>query len=558
MALGYQESIDDVTGPGSWFELEDGVVNGVPMKVFKNAPKALRDVFNPSRESDATYMVYEDEEWSYKKTHQEADALAYALVHTYGIKPGDRVGISMRNLPEWVVSFTAITGIGAVSVSMNSWWTEEELEFSLKDVGLSVLIVDSERIERATGPCERNGTKMITVREGDVTIPAVAKRWEDVVVRGEAMPFVEITTDMDAIILFTSGTTGFPKGAVSTHQAVANSMMAFSARASANGKRVEGLAQEKKDSPFPNVGILAVPLFHVTGMAVMLSNFAYQFKMVIMFKWDAERALQLIEKHHITTFTGVPTQSWDLVQHPNFSKYDTSSLNVVGGGGAPAPAKLVEQVDGAFKSGRPNLSYGMTETNAYGPGNVGSEYTSHPNSTGRIPIPGMELEIRDEDANPVPRNTSGEIWMKGPMLIRGYWNRPDANKETIVDGWLRTGDLGRIDDEGFIFIEDRAKDMIIRGGDNVYGAEVETGIYEIPEVYEAAVFGIKHERLGEEVACVIMVKPGMTLTEEQVTTYLNGRMAKYKIPTRIAFTTEPLPRNPAGKFLKRSMEKLYF
>jgi len=558
VALGYQESIDDVTGPGSWFELEDGVVNGVPMKVFKNAPKALRDVFNPSRESDATYMVYEDEEWSYKKTHQEADALAYALVHTYGIKPGDRVGISMRNLPEWVVSFTAITGIGAVSVSMNSWWTEEELEFSLKDVGLSVLIVDSERIERATGPCERNGTKMITVREGDVTIPAVAKRWEDVVVRGEAMPFVEITTDMDAIILFTSGTTGFPKGAVSTHQAVANSMMAFSARASANGKRVEGLAQEKKDSPFPNVGILAVPLFHVTGMAVMLSNFAYQFKMVIMFKWDAERALQLIEKHHITTFTGVPTQSWDLVQHPNFSKYDTSSLNVVGGGGAPAPAKLVEQVDGAFKSGRPNLSYGMTETNAYGPGNVGSEYTSHPNSTGRIPIPGMELEIRDEDANPVPRNTSGEIWMKGPMLIRGYWNRPDANKETIVDGWLRTGDLGRIDDEGFIFIEDRAKDMIIRGGDNVYGAEVETGIYEIPEVYEAAVFGIKHERLGEEVACVIMVKPGMTLTEEQVTTYLNGRMAKYKIPTRIAFTTEPLPRNPAGKFLKRSMEKLYF
>ena len=558
MALGYQESIDEVTGPGSWFEVEDGVVNGVAMKVFKNAPKALRDVFNPSRESDATYMVYEDEEWSYKKTHQEADALAYALVHTYNIKPGDRVGISMRNLPEWVVSFTAITGIGAVSVSMNSWWTEEELEFSLKDVGLSVLIVDSERIERATGPCERNGTKMITVREGNVVIPAIAKRWEDVVARGEAMPFVEITTDMDAIILFTSGTTGFPKGAVSTHQAVGNSMMAFSARASANGKRVEGLAQEKKDSPFPNVGILAVPLFHVTGMAVMLSNFAYQFKMVIMFKWDAERALQLIEKHHITTFTGVPTQSWDMVQHPNFSKYDTSSLNVVGGGGAPAPAKLVEQVDGAFKSGRPNLSYGMTETNAYGPGNVGTEYTSHPNSTGRTPLPGMELEIRDEDANPVPRNTSGEIWMKGPMLIRGYWNRPEANKETLVNGWLRTGDLGRIDEEGFIYIEDRAKDMIIRGGDNVYGAEVETGIYEIPEVYEAAVFGIKHERLGEEVACVIMTKPGMTLTEEQVSTYLNGRMAKYKIPTRIAFTTDPLPRNPAGKFLKRSMEKLYF
>ena len=231
---------------------------------------------------------------------------------------------------------------------------------------------------------------------------------------------------------------------------------------------------------------------------------------------------------------------------------------MVGGGGAPAPAKLVEQVDGAFKSGKPNLSYGMTETNAYGPGNVGIEYTSQPNSTGRTPLPGMEVEIRDEDAHPVPRNTSGEIWMKGPMLIRGYWNRPDANKETIVNGWLRTGDLGRIDDDGFLFIEDRAKDMIIRGGDNVYGAEVETGIYEIPEVYEAAVFGIKHERLGEEVACVIMTKPGMTLTEEQVTTFLNGRMAKYKIPTRIAFTTDPLPRNPAGKFLKRSMEKLYF
>jgi long-chain acyl-CoA synthetase len=271
-----------------------------------------------------------------------------------------------------------------------------------------------------------------------------------------------------------------------------------------------------------------------------------------MHKWEPKRALELIEREKVTNFIGVPTQSWDLLEHPDFAKYDTSSLTSVGGGGAPAPPQLVGRVASSFKTAKPSIGYGMTETNAYGPGNSGADYEEHPKSTGRA-TPILQLQVRDPDLVEVPTGELGEIWMKGPNIIRGYWNNDAATAETIVDGWLRTGDLGRIDEEGFVYIEDRAKDMILRGGENVYCAEVEAAIYEHPQVYEAAVFGVPHERLGEEVAVAIVPRPGEEVDPDELRRFLADRIAPFKIPTKVIAFSDPLPRNPAGKILKRQL-----
>jgi long-chain acyl-CoA synthetase len=230
----------------------------------------------------------------------------------------------------------------------------------------------------------------------------------------------------------------------------------------------------------------------------------------------------------------------------------------VGGGGAPAPPKLVERIEGSFTRGRPGIGYGMTETNAFGPGNSGDDYVQRPTSTGRARTSILDVEIRDDALEVVPNGERGEIWMKGPNLFRGYWGKPEATAEVIVDGWLRSGDIGRVDDEGFLYVEDRAKDMVLRAGENVYSAEVEAAIYEHPSVNEAAVFGVPHERLGEEVACVVSLKPKSTLSADALRDHLATHLASFKIPTRIEFTDQPLPRNPAGKFLKRELRQSYF
>jgi long-chain acyl-CoA synthetase len=309
----------------------------------------------------------------------------------------------------------------------------------------------------------------------------------------------------------------------------------------------------------PPCFILIVPLFHVTGcVPVMLSCFGMKMKLVMMHRWEPETALRLIEAEKVTAFVGVPTQSWDLLESPAFAKYDTSSLATIGGGGAPAPVKLVDRVEKSFAGGRPTLGYGMTETNGFGPGNAGDDYVSHPTSTGRARTLIMDIEIRDEAGRPLPVGSRGEIWMKGPNLIRGYWNNPEATAQTIVDGWLASGDLGRVDEEGFLYIEDRAKDMVLRAGENVYCAEVESAIYDHPAVYEAAVFGVPHERLGEEVACVVQLKPGSDLTADDLRDFLAETLAPFKIPSRIVFTEERLPRNPSGKILKRELRESYF
>jgi long-chain acyl-CoA synthetase len=394
---------------------------------------------------------------------------------------------------------------------------------------------------------------MLLVRaEGDV--PAGVGQWEKDLPLGSAHPGADISPDDDATILYTSGTTGRPKGAVSTHRAIISALMGFSLRVA-----VDNLREGTKPDPnaLPTSFILIVPLFHVTGcIPVMMSCWVAGLKLVIMYKWDAEKALELISREKVTNFVGVPTQSWDLVNHPRFSDFDMSSMKAIGGGGAPAPAALVDKVAKSFKGGGPQLGYGMTETNAFGPGNRGADYISHPTSTGRTCLP-MKLEVRDEQLRPLPVGERGEIWFFGPTLIRGYWNRPDATAETIVDGWLRSGDIGRVDEDGFVYVEDRVKDMILRGGENIFCAEVEGAIYEHAKVHEVAVFGVPHERLGEEVAVAILPNDGVVLTPEEIWTFLDGKIANYKIPTHVIVMKEALPRNAAGKFLKREMQELF-
>jgi long-chain acyl-CoA synthetase len=546
--LSYADAIARVTAPGERFETTRVEIRGITYTIFRNAPASLRDIVATTRlRGDDIFLVYEDERWSFADFTSKVDGLAHALVDRYGIAKGDRVAIGMRNYPEWVVSFCAITSIGAISVSLNAWWTADELDYALEDCGARVLIADAERIDRSIETCKRLGIDVIAVRAPGTR--NTADQWDDVVVDGAPMPEIDVDPDDDATILYTSGTTGHPKGAVSTHRAVVQALMGFGCRTAADRLR-------NPDAPPPTdppAFILVVPLFHVTGcVPVMLSCVSSGLKLVIMYKWDPDRALVLIERERVTNFVGVPTQSWDLLASPNFAEHDTSSLRSVGGGGAPAPPELVRRVASSFAKASPGIGYGMTETNAYGPQNGGADYLSHPTSTGRA-TPILQVEVRDNDGSPLPTGDAGEIWFKGPNLIRGYWNNPEATDEVIVDGWLRSGDIGRIDDEGFVYVEDRAKDMVLRAGENVYCAEVEAVLYEHPDVHEAAVFGIPHDRLGEEVAAAVLPSADAHLTVEALQQHVRERLAPFKVPTRIAIFDEPLPRNAAGKILKREL-----
>ena len=551
MTLTYEEAVAEVTGPGGRYETHEITVDGVTYTAFKGAPSSLKELFDLTRlYGDTEFLVYEDERYTFADAYAQADGIAAALVGRYGVAKGDRVAIAMRNYPEWIFTYLGALSIGAVVVSMNAWWTAEEMAYGLEDSGTKVLVADAERVERSREACARLDIATVGVRLGDGATPEGVDRWDEVVEPGAARPEVEVGPDDDATILYTSGTTGHPKGAVSTHRAVVQALMGFGCKTAIDGLRRPEEATGRTGAP---CFILIVPLFHVTGnVPVMLGSLASGLKLVIMHKWDPGRALELIEREKVTHLVGVPTQSWDLLEHPDFDRFDTSTLTSVGGGGAPAPPQLVGRVGSAFKEAKPNIGYGMTETNAYGPGNSGADYEARPTSTGRS-TPILKLEIRDPEANPLPTGERGEIWMKGPNVIRGYWNKAEATAETIVDGWLRTGDLGRIDDEGFVYIEDRAKDMILRGGENVYSAEVEAALYEHPKVYEAAVFGLPHERLGEEVAAAIVPRPGESIDEDELRGFLAQHIAAFKIPTRLFFHAEALPRNPAGKILKRQL-----
>lgn len=556
--LGYDEACAQVTAPGAAFETVQAEVLGIPRILFKNAPATLRDiVVGSAARGEATFLVYEDERWTFERFGHEVAALSTALVDDFGIAKGDRVAIAMRNYPEWVVSFAAALSIGAISVSFNAWWTEDEMDFALRDCGASILIADVERIARSRSSCADLAIPTIAVRTAagvDDSLSAgsdAVRSWDEVIGgRPDAtIPQVDIDPDDDATILYTSGTTGNPKGAVSTHRAIVQALMGYACRSTVDKARLEDRPVGRSAPSF----ILVVPLFHVTGcVPVMLSALMGGLKVVMMYKWQPERALQLIEREEVTNFVGVPTQNFDLLNSPEFDNFDTSSLRSVGGGGAPSPPELVQRIANTYAKAAPGVGYGMTETNAYGPQNSGLDYVAHPTSAGRT-TPIMTVEVRDPDGGAVPNGVAGEIWFNGPNLIRGYWNKPDATAEVLVDGWLRSGDIGRLDDEGFVYVEDRIKDMVLRAGENVFCAEVEAAFYTHPAVAEVAVFGVPHDRLGEEVAAVVVLLDGRTATSDELAAHVGNHLASFKVPSRIRVTGDPLPRNAAGKFLKRDL-----
>jgi long-chain acyl-CoA synthetase len=561
MTLSFQDACAAVCAPGTRFEIQQTEVFGVPTKVFAGTPPNLRALFAAAAARTDEFIVFEDERWTMPQVTELIGRIGHALVHDLGVAPGDRVAIAMRNSPEWIAAFAAIISVGAVAVPMNAWWQTDEMVYALGDSEAVVVFVDPERLNRlrAAAPGAVTG-RAVLVRgdepDGASTDGIEVTHLGALLVDGATLPEVDIAPDDDATILYTSGTTGHPKGAVSTHRAVCSALMAFACRAAVGALREPPAPDPDPGAPPSQPAVmLCVPLFHVTGLVpVMLGSFVGGSKLVMTYKWDPDRALELIERERVTSFVGVPTMSWDLLEAPTFAQRDTSSLRSVGGGGAPMPPELVKRIDEHFSRGRPGLGYGMTETNAYGPQNSGDDFLAHPTSTGR-PVPIMDLRVTDPLGEELPRGETGEIWFRGPMLIRGYWNRPDATAETIVDGWLRSGDIGRVDDEGFVYVSDRAKDMVLRGGENIYCAEVEAAIYEHPAVYEAAVYGLPHERLGEELACHVMVKPGSNLDAGELQRFVGERLASFKVPTVVTIVEEQLPRNASGKILKRQLRE---
>lgn len=551
MTMSFEDACTAVHAPGTLFELAEGEIDGNPTTLFANCPPNIAALFAMAAARTDDFIIYEDERWAMPKVLSTAGGIGSLLVETYGVQKGDRVAIAMRNYPEWIASFVAIVSVGAVAVPLNAWWQTDEFGFAISDAEPTVIIADAERLQKLT---EANVETPIVVVRSEGDLPENAVHLSDVVQADATMPQVEIGPDDNATILYTSGTTGRPKGAVSSNRAVLSALLSFAARAQVLALR-EPPSDEvaAADEGTQTCFMLCVPLFHVTGLIpVMLGSFVGGSKLVMTHKWEPNRALELIEAEKVTHFVGVPTMSWDLLEAGTFDERDTSSLRSVGGGGAPMPPELVKRIDDNFPNGRPGLGYGMTETNAYGPQNAGADFVANPTSTGK-PIPAMKMRITDPDGNELPVGETGEIWFSGPTLIKGYWNRPDATAETLVDGWLRSGDIGHLDDDGWVYVSDRAKDMILRGGENIYCAEVEAAMYEHPAVYEVAVYGVPDERLGEELACHVMVKEGESLDVGQLQQFVGERLAKFKVPSVVTIVHESLPRNASGKILKREL-----
>jgi long-chain acyl-CoA synthetase len=545
-----------LTEPGGLFEIAETDIRGVRTRIWKNAPPHLRAVLELSRShGDKVFLVYEDERMSFEAHYRAVAALARALRSEWGVRKGDRVAIAMRNFPEWSVAFWATAAAGAVAVPLNAWWKGDELEYGLADSGARVLFCDAER-EAVIAPHESalDLEKVVVVRaEGGVA--AGHFRYEDAVAEpaSDVEPgWDELEPEDDATIFYTSGTTGRPKGALGTHRNICSNLVSLAF--------VQMRAALRSGAPIvppaerPQTGqLISVPFFHATGChSVLVGNTASGGKLVMMYKWNPERAIELIERERLTSFGGVPAMVWQVLESPAFEAADLSSVQTVAYGGAPAAPELVRRIKQAFPSGSPGNGYGLTETSSITTFNASEDYVRVPDSVG-VAVPVCELKIVDAEGKEAPPGGIGEIWIKGPNVVTGYWNKPEATAESFTEGWLHSGDVGRVDEEGFLFIVDRAKDMVIRGGENVYCVEVESVLYDHPAVMDAAVVGIPHRVLGEEVGAVVQVTAGSEATESELREYVAARLAAFKVPSHIEIRREPLPRNPNGKILKRDL-----
>ncbi len=555
--------------PGAVTEVADATIRGVTFKVWKNQPPTLRAVVDIARtHGEKVFLVYEDERVTYDAFHRAVAAFATEL-QAQGVAKGDRVAVIMRNVPEWAVAFYAAASIGAIVTPLNAWWTGPELEYGLTDSGSKVAVMDAERYARMSehfANCPDLKRVYVSREPDEIAHPYVTKL-EGVLGAPDAwaglpdaeLPAVDIAPDDDATIFYTSGTTGRPKGALATHRAI-NTNIITAGAAGARAFLRKGQAPPAPDPSAPQrSSLLSVPFFHVTGCFAVLNPSVFAgAKLVLMFKWDVLRAFELIQREKIQSAGGVPTIAWQLLEHPARADFDLSSLESVSYGGAPSAPELVRRLTETFPKSQPGQGWGMTETCATVTSNGSEDYINRPGSCGPAAAV-AELQIRDpaDGITVLPAGQLGELWSKGPMNARLYWNKPEPTAQTFVDGWVRTGDLAKLDEEGFCYILDRAKDMLIRGGENIYCVEIENVLYDHPAIMDAAVVGIPHRILGEEPGAVVTLKPGAEATEAELRAHVAERLAAFKVPVTVRFWHETLPRNANGKILKSELKKLF-
>jgi long-chain acyl-CoA synthetase len=566
-ALSIAEAHALLTGPGTPFEMEERVIRGIPMRVWKNVPPTLREVMLAGRlHGEKIFLVYEEDRASFEAFTRATLSFAHALI-AEGVKKGDRVAVIMRNLPEWPVAFFGAALTGAIVTPLNAWWTGPELEYGLADSGCKIAVVDAERLERLSEHLHNcpDLRRIYVARESEEVAHPLVTKLEEVIgpvndwknLPDLPVPAIAIEPEDDATIFYTSGTTGKPKGALGTHRNFVSNIAAAALSAARNFLRRGEPVPAPDPTARQRATLLAIPFFHATGaIAVMAPSLAGGAKLVLIRKWDAEAAMALIDREQITSAGGVPTIAWQLIEHPARSKYDLSSLESVSYGGAPSAPELVRKIKESFPKSAPGNGWGMTETSATATIHSAEDYQHRPDSCGPA-TPVTDLKIVGPDGAALPPNSVGELWANGPNIVKGYWNKPEATAQTFVDGWVKTGDLARLDEEGFCFIIDRAKDMLIRGGENIYCVEVENALYEHPAVMDAALVGIPHRTLGEEPGAVVTLKPDGHATEAELRAFVAERLAAFKVPVKVVFWPETLPRNANGKILKAELKKIF-
>jgi len=564
-AMSLDEATARVTAPGMPCETVDAVIDGRTVRAWKHAPASLAAVLAHSRVyGDRIAFVYEDERITFEAHWRAATHFAAALKDA-GVVKGDRVAIAMRNLPEWPVAFYAAASLGAVVTPLNAWWTGPELAFAVRDSGSRVIILDGERFARhgadllalpgvthsfVARPVERLAETSAVDMEAIIGAPVSWGELPD-----QAGVVADVRPEDDATLFYTSGTTGLPKGVLSTQRAVnSNIITALATQQRAFFRRGEAPPPTGLAAPQYS-GLISVPFFHVTGCVAILNLAMFGgSKLAMMRKWDPVQAFALIERERLASAGGVPTIAWQLLEHPARDDHDLSSLVALGWGGAPSAPELVRRIREVSPQTRAGQGWGMSETTGTFTSHNDEDYEARPTSCGPPPAVGRIRIVDPVDGKTeLPIGEVGELWISGPMTARCYWNNPEATARTFVDGWVRTGDLARIDDEGFCYIVDRLKDMLIRGGENIFCSEIENVLFEHPAVMDASAFGLTHPTLGEEPAAAVALKPGTVVSDIDLKAFAQSRLAAYKCPVRILILAEPLPRNPAGKVLKDAL-----
>ena len=555
--------IDEVLcAPGERFEMEVVDIAGRPTRVWRHAPESLPALLEHGAAvaDERDFLVLGEERLTHREHRDRVLQLATSLVDDFAVRKGDRVAIAMRNVPEWSVAFFAAVHAGAIAVAINAFWNGSELAYAIGDATPKVLIADGERFERlGEHTADLHGVELIGTRlddrKSDAPLLERIVGFDSLLDRPARDLSVALAPDDLATILYTSGTTSHPKGVVGTHRNMCTNVLSMEF-VTARGMMRAGLERPLPPMP-PSVTLMPVPLFHGTGLHSNLVSQAWLGGTLIMMRrWDPEEALDIVEQERVTGLSGVPTMAWELVNSPTAPSRDLSSLRSLGGGGAASPPELINRVKALLPACGIGTGYGMTETSSLAASIGGTDYQSHPTSVG-VPVPVIDVRIVGDDGRDVERGEVGEIWMAGAPVVVGYWNQPEATEETFGGGWLKSGDLGRVDDDGYLYIVDRAKDMVIRGGENIASLEVEAALFDHPDVSEAAVFGVPHEALGEEVGAVVRLREGGTVTGEDLRAHVASRLAPFKVPAHVWFTDDPLPRGPTGKLQKRALKATF-